>query len=363
MQQKFTINLRSILWFVTIPLFLFFNSCKSEKNTTGDEKIESTEKKVYDTWRIDLELVESGCERLDCIRSIDDPKFIDVDAVDFLSDEDLVIGLKIGNEIKCYPHAILNWHEIVNDELEGKKIAINYCPLTGSGMAWNREINGKLTDFGVSGMLFNSNIIPYDRTTRSAWCQMKQLCVNGELMDSTAETFPVIETSWETWKKLYPTSKVLSTETGMSRNYLEYPYDAYRENENIYFEVQYESDTLFQKERLFGIIEGKKAKCYRFNNFKGGVRILNDTIFNKNIIVVGSERDNFVNAFENKENKKYSAINNKLPGVFKDDSGNIYDAFGNCVEGDKKGNQLTVLNGFTAYWFAWYAFYPEVGFE
>ena len=108
---------------------------------------------------------------------------------------------------------------------------------------------------------------------------------------------------------------------------------------------------------------GKKAKCYRFNNFKGGVRILNDTIFNKNIIVVGSERDNFMNAFENKENIKYSSINNKLPGVFKDDSGNFYDAFGKCVEGDKKGNQLTVLNGFTAYWFAWYAFYPEVEFE
>ena len=64
-----------------------------------------------------------------------------------------------------------------------------------------------------------------------------------------------------------------------------------------------------------------------------------------------------------KENKKYSSVTNKLPAVFKDDSGNFYDAFGKCVEGDKKGNQLTVLNGFTAYWFAWYAFYPEVGFE
>ena len=335
--------------------------CKGQKST--DEKEPTTEKKVYMDWAVDFESVESGCERLDCIPSIDDPQFIKISDVDFISDEDLVIGLKIDDEIKCYPHAILNWHEIVNDKIDNREIAINYCPLTGSGMAWDRKINGKLTDFGVSGLLYNSNIIPYDRTTRSAWSQMKLSCINGELMDSAIRSYQVIETSWETWKKLYPDSKVVSTETGASRNYYEYPYSSYREDREIYFNVEFESDTMHPKERLYGIVENKHAKCYRFSNFKGGVRILNDTAFNKNIIVVGSERDNFITAFENSSGLKFSPVNDQLPGIIKDENGNIYDVFGYCISGEKKGERLTPMTGFMAYWFAWYGFYPDLSFQ
>lgn len=343
---------------------LFFSACKETAQNGKSKQDEDAiaEKKVYDRWLIDLESVQSGCDRVDCIRSIDAPKFISVAATDYISDEDLVIGIKIGDEVRCYPHNILNWHEIVNDAIGGNQFAINYCPLTGSGMAWNRNINGKITDFGVSGMLYNSNVIPYDRNTRSAWSQMKQLCVNGELMNSYAETFQTLETTWATWKKLYPDSKVVSTETGMPRDYMEYPYGEYRESKDITFDVEYENDTLHPKERLFGVIQKNKAKCYRFTNFKGGVRIVNDTVFEKPIIVVGSERDNFITAFENPNQLKYLPVSNKLPAIIKDSNDNLYDVFGYCVEGPEKGKRLTPMNGFMAFWFGWYAFYPDVTF-
>lgn len=348
--------------FVLSAVVFFWAGCSNGQSEKSKEA-EAGEKKVYDRWLIDLESVESGCDRPDCIRSIDHPKFISVQQVDFLSDDDLVIGLRMEEVVRCYPHAILNWHEIVNDQISENYVAINYCPLTGSGMAWNRKINGKISDFGVSGMLYNSNIMPYDRVTRSAWSQMKQLCVNGELADSTADDYQVIETTWGTWKKLYPGSEVLSTETGMNRDYLNYPYHEYRTNNEIYFDVEYESDTLPQKERLFGVVLGNKAQCYRFNNFKGGVRILNDTAFEKNIIVVGSERDEFITAFENPQHKKYMPSVNKLPGLFKDEAGNLYDIFGYCIDGPLKGSRLQPMDGFMAYWFGWYAFYPTLTFE
>lgn len=344
-------------------IVLFFSACKEPAQSSKEEEKTAAEKKVYDRWLIDLESVESGCDRVDCIRSIDAPKFISVDAVDFISDEDLVIGIKMGDDVRCYPHNILNWHEIVNDAIDGKQFAINYCPLTGSGMAWNRNINGKISDFGVSGMLYNSNVIPYDRVTRSAWSQMKQQCVNGELISTYAESYQTIETTWATWKKLYPDSKVVSTETGMARDYMEYPYGDYRENKDITFEVAFENDTLHPKERLYGVINKGKAKCYRFNNFKGGVRIITDTVFEKNIIVVGSERDDFITAFENPSNTKFFPATNKLPGLFRDGDNNVYDAFGYCVDGGKKGERLTPMNGFMAFWFGWYAFYPDVTWQ
>ncbi len=346
-----------------ILILCIYAGCSSEQRVKEDDEAAVKEKKVYDIWRVDIEHVESGCDRPDCIRSIDAPKFISTDKVDFLDDEDLVIGIKMGATEKCYPHAILNWHEIVNDIVNGKEVAINYCPLTGSGMAWNRRINGKLTDFGVSGMLYNSNIMPYDRVTRSAWSQMKQLCVNGELLDSTATTYQVIETTWGTWKKLYPGSAVVSTETGMQRDYLRYPYDAYRTNDEIYFDVEFENDTLPAKERLFGIIKNGKAQCFRFNNFKPGVRILQETVFDKPVIIVGSEPDQFITAFENPQEKKFKPVAKQIPAIFSDDAGNMYDIFGYCLEGDLKGSRLQPVDGFIAYWFAWYAFYPDVKFQ
>ncbi len=365
MQRNYIKNLRiaSTLLFLILFTGIIISGCKGEKNNASEKSEEDKGKKIYDQWLIDYESVESGCETVDCIKSLDDPKFVEIKDIDFLEDEDLVIGLKYGDEIKCYPHAILNWHEIVNDKLNGRDIAINYCPLTGSGMAWDRKINGKITEFGVSGLLYNSNIIPYDRNTRSAWSQMKQLCVNGELMDSIVQPYQVIETSWSTWKKLYPDSKVVSKETGMQRDYYNYPYSTYRDNREIYFSVDSQSDTLHPKERLFGVIENNKAKCYRFTNFKGGIRIISDTVFNKNIIVVGSERDNFITAFENATGNKFTSVMNKLPGIFKDDVNNIYDVFGYCIDGDKKGERLTPMNGFIAYWFAWYGFYPGLTFK
>lgn len=344
---------------------LLLQACSNEKESTAKSSTANTrsEKKVYDEWLIDLEKVEEGCERLDCIRSIDEPKFISPAKADFISDEDLVIGVRMGDEVHCYPHNILNWHEIVNDFMDDEYIAINYCPLTGSGMAWDRMIDGKLTTFGVSGLLYNSNVIPYDRTTRSAWSQMKQVCVNGELLKKHASTYQVMETTWATWKKLFPDSKVVSTETGMNRDYYSYPYGEYRENKEIYFDVDVESDTLHPKERLFGIVDGDNAKCYRFNNFKNGIRILSDTAFGKEIIVVGSERDNFAMAFENTAKTVFKPYTKQVPGVMQDAEGNVYDPFGYCIEGNKKGSRLTPVNGFIAYWFAWYAFYPDVQFQ
>jgi hypothetical protein len=342
----------------------YLTGCKNGKSA-GDANSDVAENdtmrnQANDKWLIDITNVELGCDRPDCIKSIDDPKFISVAEADFLSDDDLVIGIKLNDEIKCYPHAILNWHEIVNDKIDDKNFAVNYCPLTGSGMAWNREINGRLTTFGISGLLYNSNVMPYDRETESAWSQMKQLCVNGELAEQRPQTMQVIETTWNTWKKLYPDSRVLSTETGMSRDYSSYPYDTYRENEDVYFYVENDNDTLHPKERLFGIIENEQAKCYRFDLFKPGVKVLNDTAFGKNIILIGSERDNFITAFENPSEQKFVIVKNKLPALFQDEEGNMYDIFGYCVEGNKKSERLNPANGFTAYWFAWAAFYPKV---
>ncbi|MFN0274555.1 MAG: DUF3179 domain-containing protein [Chitinophagales bacterium] len=346
--------------------------CEGGKTQTSSSSKETTdtvkEYKYYADWAVNTEYLQQGCESgYDCIKSIDNPKFTTLTEATLMQDEDLVVGIKIGDVVRCYPHRILDWHEMVNDVIGDKKFTINYCPLTGSAMAWNRVVNGKETTFGVSGLLFNSNVIPYDRETGSHWSQMKQQCVNGEFFRQKIECYQIVETTWKTWKQLYPGSQVQSFETGHSRHYDQYPYFDYKENEEVMFDVEFDNDTLFQKERLFGIIDAgsrqnEKVKCYRFDNFKNGVTVLEDSVFGKKIVLIGSKQDNFITAFENNLNGtqlKLKPVSNTLPAICSDENGNLFDVFGNCIEGSLKGAQLKQVDGFIAYWFAWAAFYPE----
>ncbi len=110
----------------------------------------------------------------------------------YLDDNELVIGIRIGDRYRLYPHLILNWHEIVNDTLGEHAFSLIYSPLTGTGTAWNRKINGFETTFGVSGMVFNNNIIPYDRISNSNWSQMRGDCVHGICRETESMHYPVI---------------------------------------------------------------------------------------------------------------------------------------------------------------------------
>ncbi|NIV16145.1 MAG: DUF3179 domain-containing protein, partial [Aliifodinibius sp.] len=204
----------------------------------------------------------------------------------YLSNGDLVIGLKMGNDIKAFPHKILDWHEIINTGIGNKALAVTYCPLTGSAIAWSRVINGSITTFGVSGLLYNSNLIPYDRMTDSNWSQMQQQCVNGELVGKSAEFSPIVETAWGTWKLIYPQTTVVSNNTGVysSSRYNNYPYQNptngdYRTNQSwLLFPVENLDDRLPRKERVLGINIGNKSKAYQIDEFTSTVRTLNETI-------------------------------------------------------------------------------------
>ena len=202
--------------FVFIVLFLISGCSNEDSSSLGGASSDPS------AWLIPVNEVFDGGPGRDGIPSVDKPVFITADdpANSYLLDNDLVVGIKIGNVVRAYPHPILDWHEIINDKIGANALALTYCPLTGSAVAWNRIINGTETTFGVSGLLYNTNLIPYDRLTQSNWSQMKLQCVNGELIGQTPQLFNIVETTWKTWKELYPNTLVVSTNTGFSRPYV-----------------------------------------------------------------------------------------------------------------------------------------------
>ncbi len=318
---------------------------------------------VAGEWLIPQDQVFDGGPGRDGIPSIDNPQFTNINDASYLSDNDLVIGIKSGTVIKAYPHPILDWHEIVNDEVNGKLIGLTYCPLTGSAIAWNRVGQLSNTSFGVSGLLYNSNLIPYDRKTRSNWSQMKLQCVNGDLIGQEVQTSKIIETTYKTWREMYPSSKLLSTNTGFGRQYGNYPYGDYRTNNDLIFPVSIEDNRLHKKARVIGIIGNGQTMVFTISKFSTGVDVKNVTFAGVDYVVIGSSDKNFAAVYKRKLSDgtllEFTAVQDVLPVVMVDNEGNKWDVFGEATAGPRAGESLQQAKAFIAYWFAWAAFYPN----
>ncbi|MCH9028083.1 MAG: DUF3179 domain-containing protein [Bacteroidetes bacterium] len=335
-----------------ITLAFYLSSCDTVDNAD-----------VSGDWLIPKDEVFDGGPGRDGIPSVDNPQFTDVGGSSYLLDNDLVIGIKIGGVLRAYPHPILDWHEIVNDEINGKKLAITYCPLTGSAIAWNRQGVVSNSTFGVSGLLYNSNLIPFDRGSKSNWSQMKLQCVNGQLIGNEIETSKIIETTYKTWREMYPTSKLLSTNTGFGRQYGVYPYNNFKTSNDLIFPVSNEDNRLHKKERVLGLIAGGQTMAFVINSFSADVSVKNVSFGGEEFVVIGSSGKNFAAAYKRKLNDgttlEFTITQGSLPLVMMDNEGTKWDIFGEAIEGPRAGENLMQAKAFIAYWFGWAAFYPN----
>ncbi len=270
---------------------------------------------------IPVRAIESGGPGRDGIPALDKPRFVLSDTVQFLSPADRVLGIYHNGIARAYPVSILNWHEIVNDHFGDDAVVVTYCPLCGTGMAFIAKAKGRTLDFGVSGLLYNSDVLLYDRQTDSLWSQLMHQAVSGPLRGQRLEMIPLTHTSWEDWRSRYPQTEVLSTDTGYSRDYSRDPYVSYDRAFKIMFRVSSYSDRYHPKEPVIGIVIDGVAKAYSFSTLAVTKGDIHDELNGRPVII------------------RYDA---------KHRTGAIHDA----VTGDE-------LPSVTAYWFAWYAFYPD----
>lgn len=319
-------------------------------------------------WSVPCQQVVDGGAGKDGIPSIDNPDFSPVSEISFLEDSELVLGVKVGSEIKAYPNVILYYHEIVNDVVGDLPLAITYCPLTGSGIAWERILDGKVTTFGVSGLIHKNNLIPYDRETNSLWSQMKNQSIKGEYRNTKANTVPLVEMTWGSWKKTFPNSLVLNTNTGFNRNYEKYLYgdDYPDDNDRILFPVYNDDSRLENKALIHGLIYGTQTKAYPIDDFAASIQIINDEFEGNKIVIAGSSETKLVVSFERVLEDgtvlQLKSVPNALPVIMEDQEGNQWDIFGEAVSGPRQGETLEAAPAYNAYWFAFADFFsfPQI---
>jgi hypothetical protein len=355
-----------ILVFLTLLFIIGCDSSPEETNinsSSDNTEDNSGSNSQNGDWTISKDQVIDGGSGIDGIPSLDNPNFLnasDPEVNNYMDANDLIIGLVYEGEIKAYPHRILDWHEIVNDEINNQKIVINYCPLTGTGFGWRGNFSNLNTNFGVSGLLYNTNLILYDRETQSYWSQLKLEAINGAKIRTKPELISVVETTWGNWKNMYPQTKILSNSQAINRNYAYYPYGPYKEEHDLlFFPVTPLNQTLPLKQRVHAIIENNRAYTYKFNNFSNG-NILTDSFNSKNILIVGN--NNTIVSFELNSNQTslvftYAYNNSEI--FFSDNEGNKWSVTGIAIEGPRIGERLTRTSSLMSYWFAIASFYPN----
>jgi hypothetical protein len=215
------------------------------------------------------EILDGGPPK-DGIPALDQPRFISAqEASRVLKDKDRVIGIYQNGEAKAYPLKVMVWHELVNDRIGGQPAAVSYCPLNGAGVVYDAQAGEKALTFGVTGKLYNSTVVLYDRQTQSLWSQIMQQAVAGPATGTRLRVLPSLSTSWVHWKSLYPETTVLSLETGFNRNYNENPYADYYATDRLMFPVpENVKSRLRNKERVIGLAINGMAKAYPFSVLK-----------------------------------------------------------------------------------------------
>jgi len=179
---------------------------------------------------VDLKEIFSGGPPKDGIPSIDSPKFVSIAEAERsgLEDREPVIAVAIKGDVRAYPLRILIWHEIVNDKVGGKPVAVTFCPLCNSALVFERELDGRLFEFGTTGKLRNSDLVMYDRQTESWWQQFLGEAIVGELTGKRLKMVPVRIESFAKFKaRKADRKKVLVPSIPGRRRYGHNPYAGY----------------------------------------------------------------------------------------------------------------------------------------
>ena len=213
---------------------------------------------------VPVEEILQGGPPKDGIPAIDNPVFVPAAKAGWLRGSDTVLALARNGVAKAYPIRILNWHEIVNDRFGDEPIAVTFCPLCGSGMAFKSAARERTLSFGVSGLLYNSDVLLYDRETESLWSQIAATAVTGSMKGARLEAVPVAHTTWADWRARHPDTQVLSTQTGHVRDYGRDPYAGYAESERTFFPVKMRGEGFHPKEWVLGVTLGGAHKAYPF---------------------------------------------------------------------------------------------------
>src|SRR5919204_617297 len=254
--------------------------CGSQRSTTPDAKpakgpplSRADLRELSAGWKTDfgrhivpLREFMSGGPGKDGIPALERPRFLRVGEATYLRPQEPVIALTLAGQARAYPLQILVWHEIVNDTVAGVPVAVTFCPLCNTAIAFDRRVGRRTLSFGTTGNLRNSDLVMYDRQTESWWQQFGGEAIVGRYTGTRLRELPARIVSWSSFRRAHPRASVLTRETGYSRPYGQNPYAGYDDvSSPPFFPSAHGGDHRLQpKERVVFLERGREAAMVPF---------------------------------------------------------------------------------------------------
>ena len=313
----------------------------------------------------------------DGIPALDAPQFVSVAEADvYLENSEAVVVLDIEGDARAYPVQILIWHEIVNDVVGGVPVSVTYCPLCNSAVSYRRMVQGEITTFGTSGLLFNSALVMYDRLTESLWTHYNGEAIAGA---ATGERLAPISSpllGWAEFKEAFPDGQVLDRDnTGYARSYGANPYTNYDDPTGFPFLFRGATDDrIGAQRRVAGVSLDGTAKAWTLEAVSGGTaRATHDTVGDQSVVVFWKSGQ--ATALESGEiagGRDVGSVGVFIPeagggaltfvaedgGFVDEQTGSTWNVFGEAVEGSLAGTELVEIPHLDTFWFAWFSYNP-----
>jgi len=383
-----TTNLRRRTAFLLLLLAAGVAGCGgSEAGGQSEGVDESQELRISKAgWKTDfskstvpLSEFQSGGPGRDGIPPIDDPKPTpQVEAEAWLEDREPVLAVEVGDQVRAYPIQILIWHEIANDRLGNRPIAVTFCPLCNSSVVFDRRLEQRTLTFGTTGNLRRSDLVMWDRQTESWWQQLSSEAVVGKLAGKKLEVLPSQTLSWADFRKRYPQGDVLSRDTGTERDYGRNPYQGYDDPDSPPFLLDGETDDrLSPKERVAAVTAGEETVVVPFSRLEKEP-VVNEQVAGKPVVVffkrgvvsaldAGSISDSkdvgTAAAFERVADGRTLDFERREDRYVDRQTGSSWDITGRAVEGELRGERLPAVRHDEQFWFALAAFVPDARIE
>ncbi len=330
----------------------------------------------FETATVELSEIMSGGPPRDGIPAIDGPKFDDVaTASTWLAQREPLILVELHGQARAYPLQLLIYHEIVNDQVGDTPFSVTFCPLCNSSVVFDRRLDGKVLDFGTTGLLRKSDMVMYDRQTESWWQQIIGRGIVGEYAGATLVQIPSRIVSFADFAAAFPEGRVVNRDTGHTRPYGNNPYRGYDDIDQTPFLFSGTPDPrLPPMERVMHIEIDDAARLYPFSRLaEHGV--VNDEIGGQAVVLFS--REGLLSVLDqgdiaaSRSIRAVTAFMRELDGQvlefgFQDgqvrdlQTGSTWNLLGQALGGELQGRSLVLAPGAIHFAFAWLAFDPEV---
>ena len=297
---------------------------------------------------------------LDAIPPIDTPIYGDATTGDWLQPDDLVLGYIGGDQAYAYPFKILNFHEIVNDVIDGIPVLVSYCPLCGSAIVYDRRLDGNVLSFGNTSALYESDLVMVDRGTGSYWWQVAGTAIVGPLSGVSLNPFPSSVATWEDWAATYPDRLVLTRDTGFDRSYDRDVFSTYADaidDGRFVFPVgEAALDSRLPASALVvGVAVGEAMRAYAVEDLTDPI---NDVISGVPIAVLPATTGATV--FSTLVDDLTLTLESSGDGFTDTETGTFWTGAGVAIAGPLEGTVLDRLPARTTFWFALVGAFPQL---